>query len=91
MKGGGSRKGSADDPTLIPSFVPSLRGWLTATGLDGELAKTMIDLFGGVRFRYMKLSSSDGTQQLLYACANTLETLKLDAADLCGENLLRWP
>ena len=87
---GRSRNGSADDPTLIPSFTPSLRGRLTATGLDGELAKTMIDLFGGVRFRHVTLFSSGGTQRLLYACANTLETLKLDAVDLCGEkNLLR--
>jgi hypothetical protein len=49
------------------------------------LAKTMIDLFGGVRFRHMNLSRMGGTQLLLYACADTLETLHLDATEICGE------
>ena len=28
-----------------------------------------------------------GTQPLVYACANTLETLELDVTDVCGEKL----
>jgi hypothetical protein len=41
------------------------------------LLKDMIDLFGGIRFRYINLCEADGMQLLLDACANTLETLVL--------------
>lgn len=79
----------ANDLTLVPPCVPPLRGRLTASYKGGHgLAKTMIDSFGGVRFRHMNLRRMDGTQYLLYGCGNTLETLKLDAIDLCGETSL---
>ena len=84
-----SRKSSLEklgDRTLVPPFVPPLRGWLTASYLGGDgLAKAMIDLFGGVRFRHMNLDGMDGAQHLLYACADTLETFQLRPADLRGE------
>jgi hypothetical protein len=77
---------SADDLTLVPPFVPPLRGRLVVTN-SGEngLVETMINLFGGVRFRHMGLFGMHGIQRLLYACANTLETLQLNADDICGE------
>jgi len=77
-----------DDLTLIPSSVPPLRGQLMASYSKGDdLARTMIDLFGGVRFRRMELVHMGGTQLMLGACADTLEALLLDAADICGEQL----
>ena len=45
----------------------------------------MIDLFGGIRFRYMDLFDVAGTRLLLNACANTLETLRWYPLDPCGE------
>jgi len=73
---------SADDPTLTPLFIPPLRGWLELfcfTRVD--LLKDMIDLFGGIRFRYMYLYNVDGMRLLLDACAKTLETFELNPAD----------
>ena len=45
----------------------------------------MIDLFGEVLFWHMD-PVGRGIQHLVYACPNTLETLQLDAVDICGEN-----
>ena len=74
---------------LTPSSSPPLRGRLTASCCfrSDNFARAMIDLFGGVRFRHMDLVHMGGTQLLLGACADTLETLKLDATDICGEHL----
>jgi len=75
----------ADDPTLTPSFIPPLRGWLTLfcfTRVD--LLKDMIDLFGGIRFRYMHLRNVDGMRFLLDASAKTLEVVVLDPTDPRG-------
>ena len=81
-----SRPWAGDYPKLIPPFVPPLRGWLTVTGCrEYGLAKTMVDLFGGVRFRHVVLLHMAGTQLLVYACADALEGLWLDATDICGE------
>jgi len=75
-----------DDLTLVPRFVPPLRGCLTAINTrERGLAKTMIDLFGGLSFRRLDISGSDETQLLVYACANALEELWLNATDICGE------
>jgi len=81
------RKVSEDGSTLVPPFVPSFGGKLTFTFVGGnDLAKTMVDLFGRVRFRRVDLLCvNSGMQHLAYACADTLKTLKLDAANLCGE------
>jgi len=49
--------------------------------------ENMIGLLGGVRFRYMDLFGVGDTQLLLYACAKTLETLRLYPADPWGEQL----
>jgi len=76
---------AGNDKTLIPSFVPPLRGQLTVQCSVDGIGKTMLDLFGEVRFHHMDLREN-GIQSLLYACPNTLETLKLDVSDICGEN-----
>ena len=69
--------------TLITS--PPLRGQLTAHDPVDGIGKAMVDIFGEFRFHHMDLRGV-GVQDLLYACPNTLETLKLDAADICGES-----
>ena len=73
---------------LVPSSPPPLRGRLTASCFRGiDFTRATIDLFGGVRFRHMDLVHMGGTQSLLSASTDTLETLKLDATDICGEHL----
>lgn len=82
------QKESTGDLELVPPSVPPLRGRLTGRYFGGAgLAKTMISLFGGVQFSHMDLSSMDGAQRLLYACANTLETLQLSVLNLRGERV----
>ena len=76
---------STDDSTLIPLFVPPLRGWLTARSFTKlGLLKGMIHLLGGIRFRYMNLFNVDGLRILLDACAETLEYLVLNPTDPWG-------
>ena len=54
------------DLTLVPYFVPPLRGRLTAINIQGyDFARTMVDLFGGLRFRHLDISDSCGTQFLV--------------------------
>jgi hypothetical protein len=53
--------------------------------VEKNLVTAMINLFGGLRFRHMDLIDIGGAQLLLYACADTLETLQLDATALRGE------
>ena len=76
-----------DDSTPVPPFTPPLRGWLKLSDLRQEsLLKDMVDLFGGLRFRQMDLSNVYGISFLLNACANTLETLRLDPVDSDSES-----
>jgi hypothetical protein len=78
----------ADNATPIPPFAPPLRGRLTVIGLKkAAFLKEMIDLFGGIRFRYMDISNVEGTQFLLAACVDTLETLRLNPQDPRGKEL----
>ena len=79
----------ADDSMLVPLFAPPLRGRLTAEHLRRvDLLKDMIDLFGGIRFRYMRLLDvRDGMELLLDACAKTMESVVLDPIDFRGERL----
>ena len=70
----------ANDPTLVPPFIPPLRGRFTATRFkEAELLEDMVNLFGGIRFRQMSLCHVNGAQLLLDACAETLEVLELCA------------
>ena len=76
------------DLILVPPCVPPLRGRLRVSYWRGDgLAKAMIDLFGGVRFRHMDLVDMDGTQLLLYSCANMLETFQLYRTNFRGRKL----
>jgi len=78
----------ADDPTLVPPFIPPLRGRLTVTYFTRVgILEDMIDLFGGIRFRYMDLFNVNGMRLLLDTCAETLETLRLYPTDPCGREL----
>jgi hypothetical protein len=78
----------ADDHTLIPPFVPPLRGRLTMMYFTRVgLLEDMIDLFRGIRFRYMDLFEVDGMRLLLDTCAETLETLRLYPGDPRGKDL----
>ena len=49
------------------------------------LPKNMIELFGRIRFCFMRFLNVDGMRFLLYAGAETLEALALDPADPRGE------
>ena len=51
------------------------------------LLKEMIELFGGIQFRYMDLFDVCEMQVLLNACATTLEALRLYPNDPRGEQL----
>jgi hypothetical protein len=78
----------ADDQTLVPPFTPPLRGWLTMVCCTRVgLLKDMIDLFGGIRFRYMDLFDVDGMRLLLGACAETLMTVVLYPNDDRGKQI----
>ena len=83
------RSEPANDLTLIPPFTPPLRGRLVMAhfaspmGFSGD----MIALFGGIRFHYMNLFDVSKPRLPLSACAETLETLRLDPTDPQGEQL----
>ena len=80
---------SIADAELVPLSTPPLCGRLTLICFTREeLAKDMIVLFGGLRFRYMELFRVKCTRLLLGACAETLETLRLYPTDPCGEGFL---
>jgi len=51
------------------------------------ILKDTIDLFGGIRFRYMNPFDMVGMRLLLDACAETLETLRLHPTDPRGKEL----
>jgi len=77
---------SIADATLVPLSIPPLRGRLILTCFAREnLVRDMIAIFGGLRFRYMDLFRVKCIRLLLYACAETLETLKLYPTDTYGE------
>lgn len=77
---------TADDSTLVPLFVPPLRGRLTLTCFTREaLVKDMIALFGGLRFRYMDLFRVTCARLLLETSAENLETLRLYPTDPYGK------
>ena len=76
----------ANDLTLIPPFIPPLRGRLVMSRFTKVgLLKGMIDLFRGIRFYRMRLFDVDGMRLLFDAGAETLEDLVLDPTDPRGE------
>ena len=83
-------KGGATDTNLVPLSIPPLCGRLTLTCFTREkLIKDMINLFGGLRFRYMDLFRVKCVRLLLGACADSLERLRLYPADPYGEEFLK--
>lgn len=91
--GGGSvgfQDEPTDDLTLIPPFSPPLRGWLSISNFPrAGLLKDVIELFGRIRFRYMRLFNVDGMRPLLDGCAETLEVLRLYPTDPHGNGFPR--
>ena len=82
------REELVDDLTLVPPFIPPLRGSLIMSCFTRVgLLEDMIELFEGFRFRYMSLSNVAGTRLVLEACAQTLEDLWLDLSDPRGKDL----
>ena len=82
---GSPEGGLGDRRALTPPFVPPLRGRLTIT--DSNIAgflEEMICRFGGGRFRWVHPHNVDEARGLLDACAERLETLRLDLSDICG-------
>jgi hypothetical protein len=78
----------AGDPTPIPAFVPPLRGWLRLLAFNRTgFLEDMIDLFGEIRFRYVRVQGVYEIRRLLGACAKTLECVVLDPTDSVGEQL----
>ena len=63
----------------VPFSVPSLRGQLKLTHFPSDtMFRDMITLFGGLRFQYMDLCSVEGSRLLLKACADTLQTVRIN-------------
>jgi len=78
----------AGDSTLVPAFVPPLRGRLKLVRFNAaDFLKDMVGLFGGIRFRYVDLYDAHGMRPLLAACAEALESVVLDPTDPLGEKL----
>ena len=73
--------------TLVPAFVPPLQGWPRLSFTRVGLLKDMVELFGGIRFRYMRFYDVDGMRFLLNACGKTLQTVVLDPTDPRSEQL----
>ena len=75
-----------DDASLVPLSVPPLRGRLTLTCFTRDkLARDMIVLFGGLRFRSMDLYMVTFVRLLLDGSAETLEALRLYPSDPYSE------
>jgi hypothetical protein len=75
-----------DDLSLVPIFVPPLRGRLVISSLKRVgFLRDMVHLFGGIRFCYISLFGVDETRFILNAGAGTLETVRLDPSDPGGE------
>ena len=72
------KKRPLNDPRLIPPSTPPLRGRLEIIEFDRpQFLEEMIDLFGGIRFRYISLFRLAEPRLLLNACAETLEAVQL--------------
>ena len=70
------------DIQLVP-IIGGLRGRLALRGFgDQELLEDIIVAFGGMRFTSMDLQDVRGTQLLLEACTDTLETLRIRPDDI---------
>ena len=81
---------STADASLVPLFIPPLRGRLILTCFTREnLVKDMILLFGGLRFQCMELFRVNCAPLLLDTCADSLETLRLYPTDVYREEFFK--
>lgn len=72
----------------IPPSNPPLRGRLVIRDcVPPRFIEEMIRSFGGIRCRHLELHEVYGTRLLLSACAETLQSLRLDPTDPRGEYL----
>ena len=54
-------------------------------GANKEFLKIMINVFGGVRFRFMEFFNVDGMRLLLGSSADTLEAVRFYQTDPRGQ------
>jgi len=75
---------------LIPFSAPKLRGWLALYESSWvETWTRLITLCGGLRFRHMDLfNSKKCAPVLLGACAETLESIRMNVRD---DTISEWP
>jgi len=77
-----------DDLTLVPPFTPPLQGWLLlANFMRVGLLKDMIDLLGGIQFRWVDFFGVDDMRLLLDGRMKMLETLRLYPTDPHGKEV----
>jgi hypothetical protein len=85
----GGRGEPEEDPTLIPTFAPPLRGRLEVWDWTKPgFFRDMVHLFGEIRFGVMNLLNVDETRFLLRSCGQTLRALQLHPTDRRGKPLL---
>lgn len=74
--------------TLVPLSKPPLSRWLVLKSCHQDsLVDKMTSFYGGLNFRFVELFKSIFTEQVLPACAETLETFQLHEGDHTGEKL----
>ena len=79
---------SPSGETLIPLFIPPLRGRLAVWNTNVKpLIEDMTNLFRGIRFTSLDIFGVGGVPELLRACATALRVLRLHPNDPCGEQL----
>ena len=73
---------------LVPPFIPPLQGRLTMWHVSRiPLVRDIIDVLGGTKFSYMDVFNVSTASHLLYACAKTLQGIRLYQMDPWGEQL----
>ena len=74
-----------NDPVPVSSSAhPSLGGWFKASLSAEAVVAVVFDLPGGLHFLHMNIVGR-GTRLLLDTCLETVETLELNALNICGE------
>ena len=75
------------DLAPVPQLALSLRGRLTLKGFGEEVPmRSLSELSGGLRFRYMDLLNVDDVRFLLDTCADTLEALRVHPVGWAGKD-----
>ena len=78
-------------PVPVLQLSPLLRGRLTLTWFRGEdFFRSLSELSGGLRFRYVDFLGAEGSHFLLGACGKTLETLRIRPMRWPGKGCSQW-